>query len=283
MAFTLRITFSGLCLFVPEPANGGPTGRMHVLMPGMFGGHCGADRHVAALAYDTGYLTAGGAPTGIIAMARLSGQHFTPVAGEEANLAFCGHIVDLREITGRGVDPDLLGSDSGNKLTARATLGAGRIRAVAPGMCWEWRPGELRPIANKVQWEIPGVEGDRLTLVSEPIGGGGEQKALGTLFPINGEVNLVVYHETPQELPPDPLPAESQPVHALGFVPPHFAAYYELFGGPVPTLLPQLRGGKDDCPPVANPCDLLPPDMGLVPTTCLAAGVGGGGGGGGGG
>ena len=47
MAFTLRITFSGLCLFVPEASGGGTTGRMHVLMPGMFGHHhAGADRHV---------------------------------------------------------------------------------------------------------------------------------------------------------------------------------------------------------------------------------------------
>src|SRR6202007_2361839 len=99
MAFTLRITFSGLCLFVPEPANGGPTGRMHVLMPGMFGAHCGADRHVAALAADTGYLVEGGPPTGITALAPVSGQQIVPVAGETANLALCSHIVDLREIT----------------------------------------------------------------------------------------------------------------------------------------------------------------------------------------
>ncbi|HEX9938239.1 MAG TPA: hypothetical protein VGB15_13985 [Longimicrobium sp.] len=282
MAFTLRITFSGLCLFVPEPSNGGPAGRMHVLMPGMFGAHCGADRHVAALAYDTGHLVEGGAPTGITAMARLTGHQLTPVAGEEANLAFCSHIVDLREITQRPVDPDHLGADTRKKLNARVTLGAGRITRVAPGVCWEWRPGEFRPIAHKVEWEIPDVEGDALTLGSQPIGGGGAPRALGTLHPIDGRVSLVVYHETPQDLPPDPLPQEHQPVPPPGFVPHHFSAYYTLFGGPVPSVMPRYWGKLSDCPPLANPCDILPPEMGGAPSTCLVAGVGGGAGGGGG-
>ncbi len=279
MAFTLRITFSGLCLFVPEPANGGPTGRMHVLMPGMFGAHCGADRHVAALAYDTGHLAQGGTPTGITAMARLTGQQLTPVAGEEANLALCNHIVDLREITGRPVDPDHLGADTKKKLMARVTLGAGRITRVAPGVCWEWHPGEFRPIAHKVEWEIPDVEGDALTLASEPIGGGGAPKALGTLYPMDGRVNVVVYHETTQDLPPEPLPLEHQPVPPPGYTPPHFSAYYTLFGGPVPNVMPRYWGKLADCPTLANPCELLPPDMGGMPVNCLVAGVGDGGGG----
>lgn len=282
MAFTLRITFSGLCLFVPEPANGGPAGRMHVLMPGMFGAHCGEDRHVAALAYDTGHLAAGGTPTGITAMAPLSGRQLTPVMGEEANLAFCSHIVDLREITQRPVDPDHLGADTGKKLVARVTLGAGGITRVAPGLCWEWRPGEFRPIAHKVEWEILDVEGDALTLASEPIGGGGVAKALGTLHPIDGRVNLVVYHDTTQGLPPEPLPQEHHPVPPPGFTPHHFSAYYTLFGGPVPSVLPRYWGKLGECPPLSNPCDLLPPDMGIAPSTCLVAGVGGGGTGGGG-
>lgn len=280
MAFTLRITFSGLCLFVPEPAaGGGTTGRMHVLMPGMFGDHCGADRHVAALAYDTGYLLQGGAPTGITAMAPLTGQQLTPVAGEAANLAMCDHIVDLRPVTGRPVDPDLLGADTNKKLMARATLGAGGITRVAPGVCWEWNPGELRPIAHQVEWEIPDVEGDSLTLVSEPIGGGGERKALGTLFPMNGRVNLIVYHETTQDLPPEPLPVSRQPVPARGFTPHHFSAYYTLFDAPASTMLPRYWGPPSDAPPLANPCAALPPDMGGLAYTCLVAGVGGGSGG----
>ncbi len=284
MAFTLRITFSGLCLFVPEPAAGGSNGRMHVLMPGMSGHHHhhAEDRHVAAVAYDTGHLVPGGTPTGITAMASLTGRQLIPVAGEEANLSLCGHIVDLREITGRAVDADHLGADAGKKLASRVTLGAGRITRVAPGVCWEWRPGELRPIANQVEWEIADVEGEQLTLVSELIGGGGEQKALGTLYPMDGRVNVVIYHEPPQDLPPEPLHLEHQPVPARGFTPPHFSAFYTLFGGPVPTLLPRYRGPLTDCAPPANACETFPPELGGLPVTCLVAGTGGGGTGGGG-
>jgi hypothetical protein len=283
MAFTLRITFSGLCLFVPERAAGGTAGRMHVLMPGMHGHHHHAEeeRHVAALAYDTGHLVQGGTPTGITALAPLTNRQLTPVAGEAATLALCGQIPDLREITGRGVDPDHLGADTSKKLTARVTLGAGRITRVSPGVCWEWRPGELRPIANRVEWEIADVEGEQLTLVSELIGGGGEQKALGTLFPMNGRVNLVIYHEPPQDLPPEPLPLEQHPVPARGFTPPHFTAFYGLFGGPVPTLLPRFRGQLSEAPPLANPCQTIPPEMGAKPYTCLVAGTGDGDGDGG--
>lgn len=276
MAFTLRITFSGLCLFVPEPASGGSTGRMHVLMPGMFGHHCGADRHIAALGYDTGHLREGGAPTGVTALASLSGRQLVPVQGTSAELGLCGHIVDLREVTGRSVDPDLLDADAAGKLESRVTLGAGRITRVAPGVCWEWQPGEYRPIANKVEWEIDGVEGDRLTLVSEPIGGGGEAKVVGELYPIDGRVSVIVYHETTQDMPPEPLPVEHQPVPMVGTTPPHFAAYYTLFGGGVPTLMPRFHGKLEGCTPPANPCAVLPPSMGGMPYACLVAGVGGG-------
>ncbi|HLM68790.1 MAG TPA: hypothetical protein VK358_14720, partial [Longimicrobium sp.] len=69
MAFTLRITISGLCLFVPEPVAGG-TGRMHVLLPGMFGHHHGPeDRHVPVVVYDAGSLVQGGPSLGIPALA----------------------------------------------------------------------------------------------------------------------------------------------------------------------------------------------------------------------
>lgn len=276
MAFTLRITFSGMCLFVPEPAAAGsPTGRMHVLMPGMFGHHHGgADRHVAAVAYDTGHLVSGSAPTGITAVASLAGEQLVPVVGASATLALCDHIVDLRPVTGRGVAPDVLGADTGHRLAARVTLGAGGVTRVAPGVCWEWAPGEFRPIANRVEWEIPDVDGDALTLFSEPIGGGGTQKPLGTLHPVDGRVSLTVYHEPPQDLPPDPVPVDHQEVPPQGFTPPHFAAFYSVFGGPVANRLPRYWGPLSEAPPLANPCALIPPAMGGMPYTCLIGGVG---------
>jgi hypothetical protein len=277
MAFNLRITFSGLCLFVPQPAgrgsNRGATGRMHVLMPGMFGHEHAMDRHVPILSYDAGYLVQGGPTLGVPALAKLSGLALAPVAGEEASLALCGHIVDLKEITRKPVDPDHLGADTKKKLVARVTLGAGKLTRVSPGVCWEWRPGEFRPIAHRVEWEIPGIEGDRLELVGDILGGGGTPKALGTLFPVDGRINLEVLHDTAHELPPDPMPMHHSAPPMPGDSPKHFSAYYGVFGGPVPIVLPRYWGDLSDAPAIANGCEVIPPDMGGRPYNCLVAAV----------
>lgn len=279
MAFTLRITFSGLCLFVPEPAAGGG-GRMHVLLPGMFGHHHSPeDRHVPAVVYDAGSLVQGGPSLGVPALAKLTGYTLALGTGDTAALSLCSQIVDLAEITGRPVDPDHLGPDSKKKLVSRVTLRAGAITRVAPGVCWEMRPGEFRPIANKVEWEIPNFPGDSLTLVGQPLGGGGAALDMGTLYPRDGRLSIEILHETPQELPPDPLPLEHHPLPALGDEPPHFSAYYALFGEPVPMVMPRFRGTRADCPEITGGCPEIPPDAGAFAYVCLVAGAGGGGGG----
>ncbi|HEX2202607.1 MAG TPA: hypothetical protein VHG91_04900 [Longimicrobium sp.] len=279
MAFTLRITFSGLCLFVPEPVGGG-TGRMHVLMPGMFGHHHGPeDRHVPVVVYDAGALVQGGPSLGVPALAKLTGYTLTLGQGDTAGMSLCSQIVDLAEITGRSVDPDHLGPDSKRKLTARVTLRAGAITRVAPGVCWEMRPGEFRPIAHRVEWEIPDFPGDSLALVGQPLSGGGAAREMGTLYPRNGLLSIEVLHETPQELPPEPLPLEHHPLPTPGEHPKHFSAFYTLFGEPVPIVLPRFWGTLEDAPAMTGGCPEIPPDAGAYAYTCLVAGAGTGGGG----
>ncbi len=279
MAFTLRVTFSGLCLFVPQRVGESGDGRMHVLMPGMSCHHHGAhDRHVPVLVYDAGSLIADGPFLGVPALAKLTGHTVDLGEGDDASLALCSQIVDLAEVTGRPVDADHLGADTRNKLAARVTLAAGSMTRVAPGVCWEMRPGEFRPIAHRVEWEIPGLPGDSLTLTARPLRGGGALRELGTLYPRNGVLNLEVIHETPQDLPPDPLPMEHQPVPMPGDSPHHFAAFYSLFGAPVPIVLPRYWGPLADCPDLTGGCPELPPEMGGTAYTCLVAGAGGHGG-----
>jgi hypothetical protein len=276
MAFTLRITFSGLCLFVAEGEPGAQTGRMHVLLPGMFGHHdCGQHRHVAALGFDAGSLVRGGPVLGVPSLARLTDLALAFGSGDTASLRLCSQIPDLREVTGLRVDADQLAGDNAEKLVSRVTLNAGGISRVAPGVCWEWRPGEFRPIANRVEWEIPGVEGDSLPVTATPLRGGGAPRTLGTLYPTDGVLNLDVFHETAEYMPPDPLPADHQPVLALGEHPPHFAAFYGVLGGEVPQpVLPRYHGKLTDCPPLEGACPTLPDEMGASALTCLVAGVG---------
>lgn len=278
MAFTLRITFSGLCLFVPEPVGGGGTGRMHVLMPGMFGHHHGPeDRHVPVVVYDAGSLVQGGSPLGVPALAKLTGHTLALGEGDTAGLALCSQIVDLAAVTGRPVDPDHLGADTKNKLVCRVTLGAGAITRVAPGLCWEMGPGEFRPIAHRVEWEIPDFPGDSLTLSGVRLDGGGAPRQMGTLYPRDGLLSIEILHETVQDLPPDPLPADHHVRPMPGDPPKHFAAFYTLFGDPVPIVMPRYWGELEDCPPLPGGCPEIPPDMGAYASTCLVAGAGGGG------
>ena len=280
MAFTLRITFSGLCLFVPEPVAGG-TGRMHVLMPGMFDHHHDPeDRHVPVVVYDVGYTQASGALLGVPALAKLTGHTLALGQGDTAATSLCSQIVDLAEITGRPVDPDHLGADTKNKLSARVTLGAGGITRVGPGVCWEMRPGEFRPIAHRVEWEIPDFPGDSVTLLAQPLDGGGLPREMGTLYPRNGLLSIEVLHETPQDLPPEPRSMEHSPPPMPGEPPKHFSAFYGLFGGPVPIVMPRYWGKLADCPPFPGGCPELPPDMGQLIYNCLVAGAGSGSGGG---
>jgi hypothetical protein len=273
MAFTLRITFSGLCLFTPETTSGGGS-RMHVLMPGMFGHHHDPeDRHVPVVVYDAGALVQGGPSLGVPALARLTGHTLAIGQGDTAGTSLCSQIVDLAEITGRPVDPDHLGADSKKKLTARVTLHAGGITRVAPGVCWEMRPGELRPIAHRVEWEIPDFPGDSLALVAQPLGGGGMGRGMGTLYPRNGLLSLEILHETPQELPPEPLPWEHHPLPAPGEHPKHFSAFYSLFGEPVSVVLPRFSGMLEDAPALPGACPEIPPDAGYYAHQCLVAGA----------
>jgi len=281
MAFTLRITFSGLCMFVPEPVAGG-TGRMHVLMPGMFGchHHNPEDRHIPVVVYDAGALVEGGPSLGVPALARLTGHTLTVGSGDTAALSLCSQIVDLAEITGRPVDPDHLGADTQQKLVSRVTLGAGAITRVAPGMCWEMRPGEFRPIAHRVEWEIPDFPGDSLTLETAPLAGGGTSRDLGTLYPRDGLLSIEILHVTPQEMPPEPLSLENHPLPMPGSPPQHFSAFYSLFGDPVPIVMPRFWGKLEDCPAITGGCPELPPDAGMYAYRCLVAGAGAGSGGG---
>jgi hypothetical protein len=278
MAFTLRISFSGLCLFVPEPVGGGGTGRMHVLMPGMSGHHHGPEhRHVPVVVYDAGSLVQGGGPLGVPALARLTGHTLTLGDGDTAGLSLCGQIVDLAEITGRPVDPDHLDADTSNKLVSRVTLRAGAITRVASAHCWEMRPGEVRPIAYKVEWEIPDYPGDGLTLSARPLGGGGSPRPLGMLHPHNGMLSIEIMHETVQDMPPEPLPADMHPQMQFDETPPHFSAFYALFGDGATVVIPRYRGTVDECPPVAGACPEIPPELGAYASTCMVAGAGGGG------
>lgn len=245
MAFTLRISVSGLCLFVPQPMGSG--GRMHVLMPVVLGDPYGPeDRHVPAVVYDAGTLVRGGPFLDVPVVASLTDCMLPLGGGDTALPALSPPIVDLTELTGRSVDPNCLGADTRRKLLARVTLHAGGAVRAAAGACWEMRPGEIRPVAHQVEWEIPNVPGDSLALVAGSLRGGGMARDLGTLYPSGGLLSIGIMNGTPQEMPPEP---ERRPLPAPGERARHFGAFYGLLCETTTDVIPRYAGTPSDAPP----------------------------------
>lgn len=265
--YTLNITFTGLCLFVPEPAGADQNiGTMTVLMP-MLGAqhHHGMDRHVPVLGFDTAHAVATPADRirgahAYVSMSNLQLIHM----GSEANLSLCPEMVNLAEVTRRPVEADHLGPDTTTRLVSRVRLGAGRINAVARGVCWEWGQGRIRSIAHKVQWTIDGIPGTDLKLRLLGLHSGTAVQ-VPILYPINGAINLFVHHVPQGDLLPEP---ENHHEPQSGAEPHHFAAFYNLFGADPPMRLPRYAGKS--CSPSTTPCTEIP-EIGASAFTCMVA------------
>lgn len=252
MGYKLRITFSGLCLFVPK-RNTANQMRMHVLMPNAsVGQHC-RERHIPVLVFDTAHLRPAQTRNDEIAAHRDLSELSMSIGNAEAGEFICPQIVKLREVTGRDVPTNLLDPSPGTaRLGARVTLGDGRMTVVGKGKCWEWAPGQAQRMAHVALWEINMMD-DELRLRLDPLGSG-MARELPVLYPIgtsadNRVINLAVRH-----LPPEELAPIAPPMHEPKGGEPsgHFTAYYDLYG-PLPYIrLPRYSG--DACILPADPC-----------------------------
>jgi hypothetical protein len=257
MPFDVKINFSGLCLFAPEP--GGTVGpdRMHVLMPKVAHHTHGPDRHIPVVYFDVAHLSPTPMPLkNIFAQVLLRG-HTMELGSGGATLALCSQMANLKEVTGRDAKPNLFGSDPDKRLDSRVTLSGGSMTAASEGYCWEWDPGVVRRISHQVEWTIPGLT--TLPLQLEAIDAETTNaRTLPPLYPVAGDAGDVIYlyiHHVPSaELPPD-----QDKGHELmpGQETPHFSAYYSLFGGPVPTRVPRYWSKMSDAQPTSTPCPVL--------------------------
>jgi hypothetical protein len=281
MPYTLRITFTGLCLFVPEPVGGAETGLMHVLFPVFTGdghdghdGHAGTHRHLPVLYFDTAHLRAGSpGPDGVLGQKPL--RNLLIQLGTDApaaDLRLCPAIVNLKEVTGEQVNADQYRADIAGKVTTRVTLGLGRNTAVASGVCWDFA-GTVRKIAHKARWTIGNLEPPLQLPVGNLHGTGA--RGLPPLYPLadadgNQFINLQVFHTPAVDLPPEPeLPV---PI-GIGATPAHFAGLYDLYRTGVPTLLPTYRDPDLPCPP-SDPGSVCAEigELGGSPFNCMVAG-----------
>jgi hypothetical protein len=256
MSFTLRIRFTGMCLFIRDGSS-----RVHVLLPStagnfpvtpeqMAGGQgngeggegsqgCGncteegmtIEPHAVRVTFDTAHLSPGRVSRDdYLAHVSLKGRVLdVPRVGAEIEAELPPDLVSLGGI----LREEVFGDDADQLLACRFTFTSGTCTGVAPGRCWSWR-GNVRRMTHVVEWSIPDIPGDELRLPLTQFSGatGGE---LGPLYPVNGAIEMDVWHAPHADLPPDPvIPAEPDPDHPP--VAHHFAAMLRLFQDPVYDL-----------------------------------------------
>lgn len=234
--FDLRITFTGLCMFVPEPEQPGYRKRLHVLMP-TTAGHAdnGIEEHACRLRWHSKYEPGSGADQwgGDVALngseLRLDGLQRDVYLTLPSELVPLGDICDVGE-----VDLDKILAEG--KLTAWVNLGSGEMADPQHRICWQVPKGTApRPMTHQVEWMIPDyrtgvLEGWGLRPLDGSVG-----DELPTLSPVGGEIHLHIYHVPPDELPATPSAKPEEKKH-----PPearHFLRYYVLLASE-PTRKP---------------------------------------------
>lgn len=293
MSFDLRITFTGMCLFVPDGE------RLHVLMPatGGHGGHGshrhdhepaghmhgngsdpagathpghGVEDHVVRLYFKSAYLRPGATGVGPeLAPAVAMDRRVLDLAGVSAgaidpSLDGC-ELVDLEPIVGERISRSLLAPEPvpGGRLVSRVTLAAGRVTGHAPGARWQLTDdGQEVAMTYRVQWTVPvihpgaakhGLEWALTNLDGTPA------EDLPRLFPVDGVIDVHVYHTPVRELPPG-VPQVTRVTQAD-----HFGAFYVLYDNPRARPIPRFRKN-----PPAEASGVRGP-VGADPQTCMSA------------
>jgi len=236
MAYTLEITFRGMCFFVPDPGEK----SMHVLMPATGDRAHGMDPHHARVSF----------PGRRVEAQPLDGRELdlSGLPSESETLALPPGVADLWEVAGLKIDREQLGPAPRASVAARLRLPPGAHATQGPSAPWTF--GEHPPVmlTNEVTLRWP-QRGDSLELQIRPLAGGKPDAPL-TLEPVGGVVRLEVTY-LPEREPKDP---------DVGDPAPHFHCHYSLFENAIARPLPRLHGLADDN------------SGGGSPYTCLTAG-----------
>ena len=256
MSFDLSITFTGMCLFAPEPASTGSTGRMHVLMPAM---GQGTDRHYPYLVYDVAYAVEGAKQ--LSRALHVEGLDefelllpgFTRPDGAPIDLSLPEEAYNLDQVFGaRRLSREWIRPSPNERLASRVPLVAGCITDYEPGARWRLGFGGPVPMSWKVRWTIRGIEGSELRGVRISRMDGGGYRELPVLRPIRETIHLYVFNAVCKDLPPQTSMQDPE----LGYAAHHFSGFYSLYYAsenlPVPILeskdppytgTPPCRGG----------------------------------------
>jgi hypothetical protein len=263
----LRLYFSGMHLFVPvrEPD---PSPRVHVVMPKSVGHHA-PEQHIPMLAVNADHLVAN-TPRGGRGWYTypLRGRVLTVEEHGALDTRICPEILDLRDVTNRTVDPDVLGANAHENVVARVDLFAGRMSSVERGACWYWSSPAPRPAAHVAEWEVQWpMDYVELTLTDFA---GIPQVTLPPLYPLRDTdvVEVSILH-----LPPAALPREEEeevhPPPQLSEAP-HFGCYFFLLNGYGYEGRPRFALPPSKCAPIPMPCPAIV-HSGGSPYNCMLA------------
>jgi len=239
--FTLEVTISGLCVFLPKGS------KMHVLMAGGGSGHGNGhamERHYPRVFYDAAYdnpdpgvLPTGAAYSAISLEDRVLDLATPQAPGGTVN-GLPIYLLDLSPFTPPLPDPQVATIPN---LCARVTLPPGTGECPDPQGAWELRLGGMTQVLERVGWHVvwttAGMDGTslswRLDSLTDLPG-----HPLRPLYPKAGYVRLLVSNVPLAESKPGPLHRGIPPLEGTPM--PHFHAFRDLFGLPPSSAWPDM-------------------------------------------
>lgn len=222
MAFDLKLTFTGMMLYVPEAT------QLQVLLPKTAesiaapvvpanGGGCTAstacvEPHAARITFDSAYTRQGmqALDDAVVHVSIRQKRLDLPATGSPYERG----IPSVVAMAPSPVRPEVLAGTANGDLAARIHVSTGKASYADPGECWEYQ-GTVRRMSHQVEWTIRDMPGDHLDLPLTDLSGLVTQGALPRLYPIDGTVELWVWHAPAFELPPDGI-APEMPVDGDG-------------------------------------------------------------------
>jgi len=219
MSFDLTLTFTGMMVYVPE------TTQLRVLMPKTnesvaapvvsSGGECSGESstntevcvepHAARITFDTAYIRDGAtALDDVVAHVSLRQKRLdVPVVGSTYVQGIPSFVADIGLVR-----QDVLEGDANEVLTSRVRVRTGEATYADPGECWDYG-GQVRRMSHQVEWTISDIEADWIDLPLTDLSGVTTQGSLPRLYPVDGKVELWIWHAPAFELPPDAIVPEA--------------------------------------------------------------------------
>jgi hypothetical protein len=225
MAYSIRIEFTGLALWVPDGDN------LYVLLPNHDG-----ERHYQRL-YRCRVPNPPCKPD-LNDACDLEGSQLEVVRDSVGGpTRIPSGIVSIQDFAGKV--PRRLLTDADSHLAARIVLPGGEIKVNDKGVLWRIGPRQPQFMTHNVIWSLDVAA----TLNKAPLAGGPSRPV--DIEPTNGKLELQIYNVPCEDLPSGPKPSKT--VKCCD-EPHHFISYYDLLGVPGDQRrMPRFAGATGNC------------------------------------